>query len=100
MRRKTAIPTFISSLRVAASPLFFYLHNTGSVASCLILLGFSAATDFLDGYTARKLGVTSRFGAFYDALTDFILIIAAFSIFYADGYYPVWLLVLIVASLV
>ena len=58
------------------------------------------STDFFDGYLARKLKATSRFGAYYDATTDFILMIGIFAIFYATGYYPIWLLLLIAASFV
>jgi phosphatidylglycerophosphate synthase len=64
----------------------------------LELLAFCAATDYFDGYLARKLDVTSRFGAYYDATTDFILMIGIFTIFYAVGFYPVWLLLLIAAA--
>ena len=83
MKTLSPIPTFISSLRIAALPLFFYLFNQGNVTACLILLAFCAATDFFDGYLARKLEATSRFGAYYDATTDFILMIGIFAIFYA-----------------
>jgi len=100
MNKNLAIPTFISSLRIAALPLFIYLYNIGNVTACLILLAFCAATDFLDGYFARKLNATSRFGAYYDAATDFTLVMGVFAVFYAVGYYPVWLLLLIAASFV
>jgi phosphatidylglycerophosphate synthase len=92
------IPTIISSLRIAALPLFLYLYNTANITSCLILLAFSVATDFFDGYSARKLRATSRFGAYYDASTDFFLVIGIYAIFAVDGYYPIWLLLLIAVS--
>lgn len=98
MKRLRTIPSFISSLRVAALPLFFYLNNQGSITACLILLAFCAASDFLDGYLARKLNTTSRFGAYYDATTDFILMAGIFAILYAQGYYPLWLPLLIAVS--
>ena len=100
MKKQIALPTFISSLRIAALPLFFYIYNLGNVAACLGLLAFCAATDFFDGYLARKLKATSRFGAYYDATTDFILMIGIFSIFYANGFYPIWLLLLIAAAFI
>jgi phosphatidylglycerophosphate synthase len=100
MKKQTLIPTFISSLRIAALPLFFYLFNLGNAAACLILLAFCAATDFFDGYVARKLKVTSRFGAYYDATTDFILMIGIYAVFSANGYYAIWLLLLIAVSFV
>ena len=64
------------------------------------MFAFSALTDFLDGYLARKLKVNSKFGAYYDAITDFILVIGIFTIFSANGYYPIWLLLLITASFI
>ena len=65
------------------------------MTACLILLAFCAATDIFDGYLARKFKATSKFGAYYDATTDFIFIIGIFVLFYTDGYYPTWLLLLI-----
>ena len=84
-------------MRIAVFPLFFYVYNAGNIIPCLILLAFSAATDFFDGYLARRLKVTSRFGAYYDATTDFILVFGIFTIFSVKGYYPIWLLILISA---
>ncbi len=98
MKTLSPVPTFISSLRIAALPLFFYLYNQGNVILCLILLAFCAASDFFDGYLARKLKATSSFGAYYDAATDFILTAGIFAIFYAQGYYPLWLPMLIAIS--
>jgi CDP-diacylglycerol--glycerol-3-phosphate 3-phosphatidyltransferase len=100
MKKLSPIPTFVSSLRIAALPLFFYLYNQGNVILCLILLSFCAASDFFDGYLARKLNATSRFGAYYDATTDFILTGGIFAYFYVQGYYPLWLPLLIAVSFV
>ena len=87
-------------MRIAVLPLFFYLFKTGNITSCLILLTFSAATDFFDGYLARRLQVTSRLGGYYDATTDFILVFGIFTIFSVQRYYPIWLLILISASFI
>ena len=94
------IPTIVSSLRIAVLPLFFYLYKPANITPCLVLLVFAASTDFFDGYLARKLGATSRFGAYYDAITDFILVIGVFTFFSADGFYPIWLPLLIAASFI
>jgi phosphatidylglycerophosphate synthase len=100
MKKLSPIPTFISSLRIAALPFFFYLFNQGNITACLIILAFCAFTDIFDGYLARKLEATSRFGAYYDATTDFILMIGIFVIFYAMSYYPIWFLIIIAASFI
>jgi phosphatidylglycerophosphate synthase len=98
MQKQTAVPTFISSLRIAALPPFFLLYNQGNIAACLTLLAFCAATDYFDGFIARQLKVASRFGAYYDATTDFLLMLGIFTFFFTLGFYPVWLPLLIAAA--
>ncbi|MCW4025379.1 MAG: CDP-alcohol phosphatidyltransferase family protein [Candidatus Bathyarchaeota archaeon] len=97
---KILLPAAISSLRVAVLPFFVYLFTVGNIYACLGLLAFAAATDFFDGYLARKLRVASGFGAFLDAATDFVLMFGVFVFFTVEGFYPVWLPLLIVASFV
>lgn len=98
MQKRIAVPTAISSLRLLALPPFLYLFHLNDTTACLILVAFCAATDFLDGYAARRLNAASRFGAYYDAATDFAFVMGVFSVFYVVGYYPLWLLLLIAAS--
>jgi phosphatidylglycerophosphate synthase len=94
------IPSIISSFRIAVLPLFFYVYNSENIIPCLALIAFSAGTDFFDGYSARKLEATSRFGAYYDATTDFALVIGIFGFFTIKGFYPIWLPFLIDISFV
>ena len=98
MKPKTLIPTFISSLRLAALPIFIYLYNAENTGACVMVLALCAVTDFLDGYFARKLAVTSDFGSYYDAATDFALTAGIFTIFTINDLYPIWLLSLVVIS--
>jgi phosphatidylglycerophosphate synthase len=100
LRRLILVPTAISSVRILVIPLFAYLYNHADIPACIALFALSAATDLFDGYSARKLKITSRFGAYYDAVTDFALIIGIYSMFTAKDFYPFWLLVLITASFV
>ncbi len=100
MKKQIAIPTAISSIRLAALPLFFHLYSAENIFACLALLTFCAATDYFDGYYARKLNVTSKFGAYFDATTDFILTGGIFGFFTFLGFYPIWLGLLIGASFI
>lgn len=98
MQKLTFIPAVVSSFRIAVLPLFLYFYNAGNVALCLTLFAASALTDLLDGFLARKLNVATKFGAYYDATTDFILVIGAYAFFCLRGIYPLWLPLLIAAS--
>ena len=68
--------------RIAAIPLIvgvFYLPISAATQNLLASVMFVvfAATDWLDGYLARKLNQTSSFGAFLDPVADKSLVCAA-----------------------
>jgi CDP-diacylglycerol--glycerol-3-phosphate 3-phosphatidyltransferase len=98
MKPKQLVPALVSSLRIAALPLFIFNYSGANIAACLGLMVFCAATDYLDGYVARKLDVTTRAGAYFDASADFILMIGIYVFFTFGGLYPVWLVGIIVAA--
>ena len=78
------IPTIMTWTRIFAIPLIvgvFYLPNTlASQAEknllATVMFVVFAATDWLDGYLARKLNQTSSFGAFLDPVADKFLVCA------------------------
>jgi cardiolipin synthase len=79
------IPTIMTWTRIVAIPLIvgiFYLPDTmvtlpskNLIATIMFVL--FAATDWLDGYLARKLNQTSAFGAFLDPVADKFLVCAS-----------------------
>lgn len=74
------LPNILTWIRIAAIPLvvlmFFAPYHWADPAAGLI---FAAAgiTDSLDGYLARKLGQTSRLGAFLDPVADKLIVAVA-----------------------
>lgn len=56
----------------------------------------SIGTDFLDGYVARKTGLTSKLGAYLDVIVDFLFITGMYLTFSLRGIYPLWILLIIV----
>ena len=50
------------------------LSRNGRIAGVALIL--AGATDFLDGYVARRAGAVSRFGARLDSVADFLLLIS------------------------
>jgi phosphatidylglycerophosphate synthase len=100
MNSKALIPNGISALRIAALPLFLYFNSLGLPSFCLLVFVLAAGTDLIDGYIARKLNVASKKGAYFDAVTDFALVMGIFAAFTLNGYYNVWLLLLIAGSFI
>ena len=71
------IPNSLTIIRIVLIPVFilvFYLPFNWTHAAAAALFALGAITDWLDGHLARKLGQTSRFGAFLDPVADKLLV--------------------------
>lgn len=74
------IPTVMTWTRIAAIPLiagvFYFLpQNQANIWAAALFVIF-AATDWLDGFLARRLNQASAFGAFLDPVADKFLVCA------------------------
>ena len=75
------IPTLMTWARIVAIPLIvgvFYLPIEPAARNevATVMFVVFAATDWLDGYLARKLNQVSAFGAFLDPVADKFLVCA------------------------
>jgi CDP-diacylglycerol--glycerol-3-phosphate 3-phosphatidyltransferase len=76
----TRLPNILTLLRIGLIPffvLFFYLDVKNAHLITAVLFTLAAITDWLDGYLARRLGVTSAFGAFLDPVADKLMVATA-----------------------
>ena len=76
------IPTIMTWTRIVAIPLIvgvFYAPMALEMQNLIATVMFVvfAATDWLDGFLARKLNQTSAFGAFLDPVADKFLVCAS-----------------------
>ncbi|OIN92674.1 MAG: CDP-diacylglycerol--glycerol-3-phosphate 3-phosphatidyltransferase [Comamonadaceae bacterium CG1_02_60_18] len=76
------IPTLMTWARIVAIPLIvgvFYLPLDSATRNLIATVMFVvfAATDWLDGYLARRLNQVSAFGAFLDPVADKFLVCAS-----------------------
>lgn len=87
------LPTQITLSRLLGIPFLFYFLSQSSSTSQWIGLGvflFVAATDWLDGYLARKLDQVTDLGKFLDPLVDKLLIFAPLLVLVERGAVPSW----------
>ena len=94
-KKRFAIPSAVSSLRIVCAFVVLYFFFSNLYLQSILLFLFACGTDILDGVLARKLGVTSSFGAYFDATADCCLIIILFSAFVINNIYPFWVLIII-----
>lgn len=74
------LPNLLTLLRIALIPVFvvlFYLPVSWSHLAVTIIFTLAAWTDWLDGYLARRLGLTSAFGTFLDPVADKLMVAVA-----------------------
>ena len=76
------LPTLLTWARIVAIPLVVGVYYTGLAPETQNVVGTAlfilvAITDWADGYLARKLGMTSSFGAFLDPVADKLFVTAA-----------------------
>jgi CDP-diacylglycerol--glycerol-3-phosphate 3-phosphatidyltransferase len=74
------LPNILTWIRIAAIPLIivlFYAPYHWSDPAAGLLFAAAGVTDSLDGYLARRLGQTSRLGAFLDPVADKLVVAVA-----------------------
>lgn len=91
------LPNVLTLIRLALIPVFiilFYWPTDLSNLYAAIVFIIAALTDLLDGYLARKLKLTTKFGAFLDPVADKIIVCTALVLIvehyslYTDVIYP------------
>ncbi|MFZ4516184.1 MAG: CDP-alcohol phosphatidyltransferase family protein [Acidimicrobiia bacterium] len=85
------IPNLISFARLACVPLFLYwMLVTHDDLAAAILLAVLGATDWVDGWIARRFDQGSEFGKVLDPVADRILLVAGAVAVLARGIVPWW----------
>jgi cardiolipin synthase len=91
------IPNLLSLARLALIPVFLGFLITGQDVLALIVLLAGGATDFLDGFLARRLHQVTRLGKLLDPVADRLTILSATIGLTYRGFLPLWLLLVVLA---
>jgi CDP-diacylglycerol---glycerol-3-phosphate 3-phosphatidyltransferase len=81
------LPNTLTWLRILMIPgvvILFYLPFWWAHPAAGVGFALAGITDTLDGYFARKLGLTSRLGAFLDPVADKLIVAAALVLIVSD----------------
>jgi cardiolipin synthase (CMP-forming) len=90
-----SLPNLLSLARLAIAPYLFWLLWRGHFNAALVAIVVAGVTDGLDGYLARRLGVSSRTGEVLDPIADKVLLSCAFVALWLDGLVAGWLAAII-----
>ena len=88
---KINLPILLTIFRVILIPFFilaYYLLDEWSAFFTALIFMVAAFTDVFDGYLARRLKQTTRFGAFLDPLADKLM--GAIALILVTEHYASW----------
>ena len=87
------LPNILTWLRLLMAPVLVILFLTVQAdwrdVAATLCFTVAMLTDFFDGYLARRLNSSSRFGEFLDPIADKIIVIAALLLLLDAGRVPV-----------
>lgn len=103
--RLLTAPNLITLVRLICIPIFVYLmFGPENYIAAAILLAGLGATDWVDGYVARRFGQVSNFGKMFDPTVDrLLMIIGIISIMLAHmpiDYFQIFAWVVVIREIV
>jgi CDP-diacylglycerol---glycerol-3-phosphate 3-phosphatidyltransferase len=72
------LPNILTTSRLFLAFVLFWAIGASRWPTALVVFLVAAATDWLDGYIARRYGSASPLGRMYDPLVDKVLMVGAF----------------------
>ena len=90
-RRILTFPNAITLMRLCCLPIFLWLlFSVRDRGAAAWLLGGLGATDWIDGWVARRFNQQSSFGAVFDPAVDRGLFIVSLIAILIDNSMPMW----------
>ena len=94
------LPNAITLTRIAAIPVFlWFTYYESRVDSFIaaVLYAVTGATDFLDGWVARRRNLVTVIGKFLDPLADKLIVMAALVMLVHLGRVAAWVCIVVLA---
>jgi cardiolipin synthase len=89
------LPNIISLIRIfLIIPMIYFMSIKSQIGIILVVI-IGVASDYLDGYFARKLNIITELGKIIDPLADKIFIGLTVGFMYYFGYLELWFISLV-----
>src|SRR5512133_50531 len=89
------LPNLFTLARLVLTPFVIVAILDGRHKAALLLFVIAGFTDFLDGFSARKLKLSTQTGAYFDPIADKCLLSGVFLALAIARIVPRWIVILI-----
>jgi cardiolipin synthase len=95
--RRLSIPNLVTLARILLVPVVVWAIASNQMLFAFLLFAAAGVSDAVDGFLAKRFGMSSELGAYLDPLADKVLIVSIYvSLGIVDGL-PRWLVILVVS---
>ena len=91
------IPNFITIGRLFLVPLAVLMIGQGRWVAAFTIFIVAGVSDAVDGFLAKRFGMSSELGSYLDPIADKALIVAIYVTLAIGGIIPAWLAILVVS---
>jgi cardiolipin synthase (CMP-forming) len=91
------LPNLITIARILLVPVIVWAIGSGEMLFAFILFLVAGISDAVDGFLAKRFGMTSEFGSYLDPLADKALIVSIYVALGIVEALPRWLVILVVS---
>lgn len=92
-----SIPNLITLLRIVLVPVVVWAISSGAMGWAFALFVAAGVSDGIDGFIAKRFGMTTVLGAYLDPLADKALLVSIYVTLGITNELPRWLVILVVS---
>lgn len=92
-----SIPNLITLGRILLVPIVVWAIASGTMWIAFVLFLVAGVSDAVDGFLAKRFGMTTELGAYLDPLADKALIVSIYLALGVNGFIPRWLVIMVVS---
>ena len=95
------VPNILTLFRLILIPVFiliFFSNLTHNFLFAMLIFLVAGATDFLDGYIARKYKLVTDWGTILDPLADKLMLLTVLTCLVISAYIPLWVLMVVLGK--
>jgi cardiolipin synthase len=92
-----SIPNLITLGRILLVPVVVWAISSGAMWIAFVLFLAAGVSDAVDGFLAKRFGMTTMLGSYLDPLADKALLVSIYVTLGISGVLPRWLVILVVS---